>query len=86
MTEPRIVLLDEPMAGVNPTLARKLMESIETLRRDRGITFVLIEHDLETVFRHCSPIVVMAVGKKLASGSAEEIRANKAVVDAYLGG
>ncbi|MHB8605230.1 MAG: ABC transporter ATP-binding protein [Thermoplasmatota archaeon] len=86
MTEPKIVLLDEPMAGVNPTLARKLMEKIETLRAERGLTFVLIEHDLETVFRHCSPIIVMASGKRLASGSAEEIRANRAVVDAYLGG
>ena len=86
MTDPRLILLDEPMAGVNPTLARKIMEKIETLRAERGITFVLIEHDLTTVFRHCDPIVVMADGKRLAEGSAEEIRANRAVVDAYLGG
>lgn len=86
MTQPRIVLLDEPMAGVNPTLARRIMEKVEHLRRERGLTFLLIEHDLETVFRHCHPIVVMAQGKELAVGSAEEIRANLAVVDAYLGG
>jgi branched-chain amino acid transport system ATP-binding protein len=86
MTDPRIVLLDEPMAGVNPTLARKIMEKIQTLRRERGLTFVLIEHDLETVFRHSDPIVVMAAGRHLASGNAGEIRANREVIDAYLGG
>jgi branched-chain amino acid transport system ATP-binding protein len=86
MADPKLILLDEPMAGVNPTLAKKIMEKIETLRRERGITFVLIEHDLETVFRHCSPIYVMAEGKELAVGDAADIRANRQVVDAYLGG
>lgn len=86
MTDPEVVLLDEPMAGVNPTLARKLMDKIETLRKERGITFVLVEHDLETVFTRCEPIVVMASGKKLAEGTAAEIRANREVVEAYLGG
>ena len=86
ITQPKLILLDEPMAGVNPTLARKLMEDIETLRRERGLTFLLIEHDLETVFRHCDPIVVMAQGKELAVGDAAQIRANRAVIDAYLGG
>lgn len=86
MTEPKLILLDEPMAGVNPTLARKIMERIETLRRERGLTFLLIEHDLETVFRHCDPIFVMAQGKELAVGNAAQIRANREVIDAYLGG
>lgn len=86
MTEPKLILLDEPMAGVNPTLARKIMERIETLRRERGLTFLLIEHDLETVFRHCDPVVVMAQGKELAVGNAAQIRANREVIDAYLGG
>jgi branched-chain amino acid transport system ATP-binding protein len=86
MTEPKLILLDEPMAGVNPTLARKIMEKIEVLRHERGLTFLLIEHDLVTVFRHCDPIVVMAQGKELAIGNAASIRANRAVVDAYLGG
>ena len=81
-----MILLDEPTAGVNPTLAKKIMEKIEELRRERGLTFLLIEHDLETVFTHCDPIVVMAQGKELAVGNAAEIRANRAVVDAYLGG
>ncbi|HEX2021195.1 MAG TPA: ATP-binding cassette domain-containing protein, partial [Candidatus Thermoplasmatota archaeon] len=86
MREPRLVLLDEPMAGVNPTLARKLMDKIETLRRERGITFLLVEHDLETVFTRCDPIVVMAHGHVLAQGDAAAIRANAEVVNAYLGG
>jgi branched-chain amino acid transport system ATP-binding protein len=86
MMDPKLILLDEPMAGVNPTLARKIMEKVEVMRAERGITFLLIEHDLETVFRHCDPIVVMAQGAKLAEGDADAIRANRAVVDAYLGG
>lgn len=86
MTDPTLMLLDEPMAGVNPTLAKKIMDKIETLRRERGITFLLVEHDLETVFTRCDPIVVMAAGKKLAEGDAAAIRANRQVVEAYLGG
>ena len=86
MTEPKLILLDEPMAGVNPTLAKKIMEKIAQLRAERGLTFLLIEHDLDTVFRNCDPIVVMAQGKELAVGDAAAIRANQHVVDAYLGG
>lgn len=86
MRDPKLVLLDEPMAGVNPTLARKLMDKIDQLRQERGITFVLIEHDLETVFTRCDPIVVMASGTSLAVGDADEIRAHQGVIDAYLGG
>jgi len=86
MRDPACVLLDEPMAGVNPTLARKLMDKVEELRRTRGITFVLVEHDLETVFTRCDPIVVMAQGKLLAQGDAATVRANKQVLEAYLGG
>jgi len=86
MMEPRVVLLDEPMAGVNPTLARKLMDKVDDLRRDRGITFVLVEHDLETVFSRCDVILVMANGRKIAEGDAASVRANEAVVEAYLGG
>lgn len=86
MADPKVMLLDEPVAGVNPKLARKILDKINLLRRDRGITFVVIEHDLETVFRYCDPIVVMAHGRKLAQGPADAIRADRAVVDAYLGG
>ena len=86
MRDPSCVLLDEPMAGVNPTLARKLMDKVEQLRVERGITFVLVEHDLETVFTRCDPIVVMAQGKVIAQGDAATVRANKQVLEAYLGG
>ena len=86
MRDPDLVLLDEPMAGVNPTLARKLMDKIDQLRRERGITFLLVEHDLETVFERCDPIVVMASGKVLAQGDAAAIRSNAEVISAYLGG
>ena len=86
MRDPQIVLLDEPMAGVNPTLARKLMDKIEQLRRERGITFLLVEHDLETVFERCDPIVVMANGRMLTMGDAATVRSNAEVIEAYLGG
>ena len=86
MRDPQVVLLDEPMAGVNPTLARKLMDMIEQLRRDRGITFLLVEHDLETVFERCDPIVVMANGRMLTMGDAATVRSNAEVIEAYLGG
>jgi branched-chain amino acid transport system ATP-binding protein len=86
MRDPELVLLDEPMAGVNPTLARKLMDKIELLRRERGITFLLVEHDLETVFTRCDPIVVMANGKMLTMGDARAVRTNADVIEAYLGG
>jgi branched-chain amino acid transport system ATP-binding protein len=86
MREPRLVLMDEPMAGVNPTLARKLLDRVEELRRDRGITFVLVEHNLEAVFERCRPIVVMANGRKLVEGDAATVRAHPEVIEAYLGG
>jgi len=86
MREPRLVLMDEPMAGVNPTLARKLLDKVEALRRERGITFVLVEHNLEAVFERCHPIVVMATGRKLIEGDAATVRAHPDVIEAYLGG
>ena len=86
MRDPTLVLMDEPMAGVNPTLARKLLDKVEELRATRGITFVLVEHNLEAVFERCDPIVVMANGKKLVEGDAATVRAHPEVVEAYLGG
>ncbi len=86
MLEPRMLLLDEPMAGVNPTLARKLMERIHGIREERGITILLIEHDMETVMNNCDRIVVMAEGSLLAEGTPEEIQNDTEVIDAYLGG
>lgn len=86
MTEPRVVLLDEPGAGVNRTLLGKLTESIERLNKEEGYTFVVIEHDMDLIARLCDPVIVMAQGRVIARGPMSEIRANQEVLDAYLGG
>ena len=86
MAEPKVALLDEPGAGVNPTLLRKLIEAIRRLNVERGYTFCIIEHDMDLVARLCDPIIVMAQGRVLARGSMDEVRRNPAVREAYLGG
>jgi branched-chain amino acid transport system ATP-binding protein len=86
MADPKIVLLDEPGAGVNPTLMKKLIDNIKTLRDEKGITFLLIEHDMDLVMNLCDPVIVMSEGKKLAEGTADEIKSNEEVLEAYLGG
>ena len=85
MTEPSIVLLDEPMAGVNPTLGRDILDHIEALRRRDGTTFLFVEHDMDVVMTRADRVVVMAQGRVIATGRPDEIRANPAVVEAYLG-
>jgi ABC-type branched-subunit amino acid transport system ATPase component len=84
MTEPRLVLLDEPAAGVNPTLLETLIEKIVALN-SRGITFLIIEHNMDMVMQICSPIIVMAQGRVLFEGDADGVRRDPRVVDAYLG-
>ncbi|MEJ2291833.1 MAG: ABC transporter ATP-binding protein [Deinococcales bacterium] len=84
MTDPELLILDEPLAGVNPTTARNIAEYIETMRA-RGITLLIIEHNLNMVERLCERVIVMAEGSVLAEGSMKQIRENPAVVDAYLG-
>jgi len=86
MADPEMVLLDEPGAGINPTLMKKLMYNIQTLCDQKGITFLLIEHDMDLVMKLCDPVIVMSEGKKLAEGTAEEIKSNEQVLEAYLGG
>jgi branched-chain amino acid transport system ATP-binding protein len=86
MCDPEMILLDEPGAGVNRVLMRKLVENIETLRRDPGITFFVIEHDMDLVTRLCNPVIVMSQGERLAEGSPEEIKQDERVLEAYLGG
>jgi branched-chain amino acid transport system ATP-binding protein len=85
MLAPRLVLLDEPLAGVNPTLGRRLLEHIEELRRREGTTVLFVEHDMEVVMNHSDRVVVMAQGRVIAEGSADEVRKNETVVEAYLG-
>jgi neutral amino acid transport system ATP-binding protein len=85
MTEPRMVMLDEPMAGVNPTLGLELLDRVQELRAANGTTFLLIEHDLEVVMAVSDLIHVMSNGAVIASGPPSEVRANQDVIDAYLG-
>ena len=86
MTEPEIVLLDEPMAGVNPTLGKAILEHIQAIRRARGTTFLFVEHDMDVVMAHADRVIVMAQGRVISIGTPAEIRADAAVVAAYLGG
>lgn len=86
MADPELVLLDEPGAGVNPTLMRRLAEAVERLSEERGVTFLLIEHDMDLVMHLCDPIIVMHQGSKLIEGTPEEIRRDERVLEAYLGG
>jgi branched-chain amino acid transport system ATP-binding protein len=85
MLEPRVVLLDEPLAGVNRTLGRSLLEHIEGLRAERRTTILFVEHDLDVVMRHSDAIVVMAQGRVVASGTPAEVRRDERVISAYLG-
>lgn len=85
MTEPSLVLLDEPVAGVNPTLATSLMDLIEQLRK-MGKTFFLIEHDMNVVMKRCDTVIVMHQGRKIAEGPPEAVRKDPVVIDSYLGG
>ena len=86
MAEPKIILLDEPAAGVNPTLMGRLREKIVELNQQRGITFLLIEHDMPLVMGLCDPVVVMNQGSKLVEGPPSFVRSDPRVLEAYLGG
>lgn len=85
MGGPRLVLLDKPAGGVNPTMLGDLKERLIAINRERRATFVVIEHNMEFVMSLCSRVMVMAEGKVLAIGKPDEIRANPAVIEAYLG-
>ncbi|MEF8827582.1 MAG: ABC transporter ATP-binding protein [Haloarcula sp.] len=86
MTDPEMILLDEPLAGVNPTLEEKLLERIHRLRREEGLTFLLVEHDMDVIMNNCEHIIVMHQGSVLAEGDAETIKSDERVLEAYLGG
>ena len=84
MIEPKLILLDEPAAGVNPTLLETLVEKIVALNQ-RGIGFLIIEHNMDMVMQLCRPIVVMAQGQVIYQGAPDGVRGDQRVLDAYLG-
>ncbi|WP_231471395.1 ABC transporter ATP-binding protein [Thioalkalivibrio sp. HK1] len=86
MTEPRLALLDEPGAGVNPTLLASLAEMIRTLNRERNYTFVIIEHDMDLIASLCDRVIVLAEGAVLTEGTMDKVREDPRVIEAYLGG
>ena len=85
MAGPRLVLLDEPAGGVNLTMLGDLKERLQAINREQGATFVVIEHNMDFVMSLCSRVVVLAEGQVLAMGTPAEVRANPAVIAAYLG-
>jgi branched-chain amino acid transport system ATP-binding protein len=86
MVDAKLVLLDEVAAGVNRTLLKELIANILRLNRELNYTFFVIEHDMDMIAELCSPVIVMAEGRKMMEGSIEDIRANPQVVEAYFGG
>ena len=85
MVDAKLVLLDEAGAGVNRTLLKEVGDAIERLHQEHDYTFCMIEHDLEFISRLCDPVIVMAEGQVLTQGTADEVKENEAVIEAYLG-
>jgi branched-chain amino acid transport system ATP-binding protein len=85
MSDPKMILLDEPAAGVNPTLLEEIIGRIRDIH-SQGVTFLIIEHNMELVMRLCSSILVMAEGDILMRGGPEEVRSDPRLIDAFLGG
>jgi ABC-type branched-subunit amino acid transport system ATPase component len=86
MPEPKLILLDEPMAGINPKLIERVVESIRFANEKFGVSFLVIEHNIDVVTDICERIVVLDQGRKLAEGTPDEVVHNQAVREAYLGG
>ena len=85
MVDAKVVILDEVGAGVNRTLLREIGDAIELMNQEKGYTFCMIEHDMDFISRLCNPVIVMAEGKLLTEGTAEEVKSNEMVIEAYLG-
>ncbi len=86
MSEARVVLLDEIAAGVNRSLLKKLVEAIRRLNREQGYTFFIIEHDMDLIAELCEPVIVMAQGSVMRTGSMDELRNDPRIIEAYFGG
>jgi len=84
MANPRLVLLDEPAGGINPALLEVIVDRVRQLRA-QGVTFLIVEHNMDVVMNLCDPVVVMAYGRFLAHGSPDAIQSDPAVLEAYLG-
>ncbi len=85
MAGPRLVLLDEPAGGVNPTMLGDLAERLAAVNREQGATMVVIEHNMDFIMGLCHRVLVLAEGRVLKEGAPEEVRADPAVIEAYLG-
>ncbi|MFB6091997.1 MAG: ABC transporter ATP-binding protein [Haloquadratum sp.] len=85
MIDPEMMLLDEPFAGVNPTLEEKLLDRVHDLREE-GLTFLLVEHDMDLIMENCEHVIVMHQGRVLEEGTPAEIKESEDVIEAYLGG
>jgi len=85
MSAPKLILLDEPIAGVNPTLSQEIAEHLTALKDD-GLTLLIIEHDMDMIARLCDPVIVMAEGRRLTEGRFADIAADPRVQEAYMGG
>ncbi len=83
--DPKLLLLDEPFTGMNPEETRQMIELVRLVRKEQGVTIMLIEHDMQAVMGLCDTITVMNFGTLLAEGTPEEVRNNPAVIEAYLG-
>ena len=85
MVDAKIVLLDEVGAGVNRTLLNEIGDAIVRLNQERGYTFCMIEHNMEFISKLCDPVIVMAEGRVLTQGSADDVKSDDRVIEAYLG-
>ncbi len=85
MADPEMVLLDEPGSGVPPSLQNKVNDHVRDISEEQGITFLVVEHDMNIIMDLCDPIIVLADGEKLTEGTPEEIRNDEQVIEAYLG-
>jgi branched-chain amino acid transport system permease protein len=85
MLEPKLIMLDEPAGGINPTLIDRMAERIRELNRELGTTFLIVEHNMPLVADLCDPVIVLARGTRIAAGPATAIQQDPLVLDAYLG-